>query len=111
MIQATLSGRTLEQEEKLLLTQEGQKRMALNHLVGLEATAELNINGTLELPGVRPTIHADLGAILSRRPDHVIALAKTDEARASVALEEAKRWEDISFKFFVEGETVVDEPT
>jgi len=111
VLQANLNGRTLDQEVKLLLTQEGQKRMGLNHLVGLEATADFTIDGTLDLPGVRPPGEADLGAILNRRPDHVIALAKTNEARAAIALEEAKRWEDIAVKFFVEGEAVVDEPT
>ena len=111
VIQATLSGRTLDQEVKLLLTQEKQQRLALNQLIGLEATADLPLDGSLNLPGTRPSTNAELGAILARRPDHVLALAKTDEARAAIVLEEAKRWEDISVKVFVEGEKAVDDPS
>lgn len=111
VIQATLSGRTLDQEVKFLLTQEKQQRLALNQLIGLEATTDLRLDGSLDLPGTRPASNADLGSILARRPDHILALAKTDEARAATVLEEAKRWEDISVKVFVEGETVEDSPT
>jgi len=111
VIQTTLSGRTLDQEVKLLLTQEKQQRLALNQLIGLEATTELQLEGSLHLPGDRPATDADLGSILARRPDNILALAKTDEARAAIALEEAKRWEDISVKVFVEGDKAMDDPT
>jgi len=110
VMQANLNGRTLDQVLKLLATQEGQQRMDLNHLIGLEATSEMGLEGVLDLPGTQPSSEADLAAILGRRPDHVLALAKTDEARAAIALEEAKRWEDIAVKVFVEGEDAVDAP-
>lgn len=111
VIQANLSGRTLDQEVKLLLTQERQQSLALKQLIGLGATTELRLNGSLELPATRPATRADLGEILQRRPDHVLALAKTDEALAAIGLEEAKRWEDIAVKVFVEGDKAMDDPT
>jgi len=111
VIQANLNGRTLAQEVDLLLTQETQQRLLLNQLIGLEATADLNLDGSLDLPGSRPPGEADLDAILQHRPDYILALAKTDESRAAIALEEAKRWEDIALKVFVEGEKVMDDPT
>ncbi len=111
VMQATLNGRTLEQEFKLLQTQEKQQRFALNQLIGLEADAVPSLAGSLDLPAARPATGGDIAPILSRRPDHVLALAKTDEARAAIALEESKRWEDIEVKVFVEGEDAVDDPT
>lgn len=111
VMQANLSGRTLEQEVKLLRTQENQQRLTLNQLIGLKAGTALNLTGTLELPASRPATQGDISVILSRRPDHVLALARIDEARAAIALEESKRWEDISVKAFVEGEAVNDNPT
>lgn len=111
VIQANLNGRTLAQEVDLLLTQEQQQRLLLNQLIGLEATADLSLEGSLDLPGSRPAGEADLEAILQHRPDYILALAKTDESRAAIALEEAKRWEDIALKVFVEGEKAIDDPT
>ncbi|NLT72067.1 MAG: TolC family protein [Verrucomicrobiaceae bacterium] len=111
VMQATLSGRTLEQEVKSLQTRENQQRLALRQLIGLEADAALPLSGSLDLPATRPAARGEMEAILSRRPDHVLALAKIDEARAAIALEESKRWEDISVKLFVEGEAVHDNLT
>jgi len=111
VIQANLNGRTLAQEVDLLLTQEQQQRLLLNQLIGLDATSDLRLDGSLDLPGSRPAEKADLDVILQHRPDYILALAKTDESRASIALEEAKRWEDIALKVFVEGEKAMDDPT
>lgn len=111
LMQANLSGRTLDQSVKLLQAQENQQRLGLNQLVGLEATTALNLTGTLELPASRPATDGEMSGILQRRPDHVLALAKIDESRAAIALEESKRWEDIAVKVFVEGESANDDPT
>lgn len=111
LMQANLSGRTLDQSVKLLQAQENQQRLGLNQLVGLEATTALNLTGTLELPASRPATEGEMSGILQRRPDHVLALAKIDESRAAIALEESKRWEDIAVKVFVEGESANDDPT
>lgn len=111
LMQANLSGRTLDQSVKLLQAQENQQRLGLNQLVGLEATTTLNLTGTLELPASRPATEGEMSGILQRRPDHVLALAKIDESRAAIALEESKRWEDIAVKVFVEGESANDDPT
>jgi cobalt-zinc-cadmium efflux system outer membrane protein len=111
VMQANLSGRTIDQEVKLLQTQENQQSLALKQLIGLEPTTALSLSGSLDLPASRPATEGDSASILQRRPDHVLALAKTDEARAAIALEESKRWEDIAVKVFVEGEAANDNPT
>ncbi|MEX2578772.1 MAG: TolC family protein [Verrucomicrobiales bacterium] len=108
--QATLNGRTMEQQVASLLARETQQRLALNQTIGVDATTAVNIKGSPRLPESPPPTEANLREILSRRPDHVLALAKIDEAEAGVALEEAKRWEDVSVRFFVEGENAVDDP-
>lgn len=109
--QASLNGRSLEQASRSLQTQETQQRIVLNRLMGLDAETNVNIEQGFGLPATQPATEADLGSILARRPDHVLALAKIDEADAALAFENAKRWEDVSVKLFVEGEDAVDEPT
>jgi len=83
----------------------------LKQLIGLEASATLSLSGSLDLPASRPATEGDSASILQRRPDHVLALARTDEAHAAIALEESKRWEDIAVRVFVEGEAENDDPT
>ena len=111
VIQATLSGRTIDQDMKLAVARERQQEMALKQRIGLDATSDLPLGGSLALPESRPSKTADLDGILQHRPDYVISLAKIDETRAAVILEEAKRWDDISVKVFVDGEDVSDNPT
>ena len=110
VMQATLTGRKLEQAAKGQDAVERQKLFALNKILGIEATSSVSITETLRLPGSAPATEADFSTILGRRPDYVLALAKIDEANAAIALEEASRWEDISVKLFVEGENAVDDP-
>lgn len=109
-MQVKLTSRTLNQERARLDAAEEQQRLALLQRLGRDAEAELRLADTLDLPVSAPPVRADLESILSRRPDHVLALAKIDEARAALVLEEAKRWEDVSVRFFVEGEDSVDAP-
>lgn len=108
--QALLDVRTIEQEAKSLRAEETQKLIALNGLLGVDATDDTRITGSLDLPGSRPETEADLDAILARRPDYVLAAARIDEARAAIALEEASRWEDMSVSLILEREDAVDEP-
>ena len=110
VMQATLTGRKLEQAAKGQRTVEQQKLFALNQILGIEATSVVTVTETLDLPGNNPEIEADFATVLGRRPDYVLALAKIDEANAAIALQEASRWEDISVRLFVEGENAVDEP-
>jgi len=109
-MQAKLATRTLGQERDRLAAQEQQQRLALLRHLGLDATSNLRLDVALDLPAATPSGKADLDTILSRRPDHVLALAKINEARAALVLEEAKRWEDVSVRLFVEGERAVDAP-
>jgi len=110
-MQAKLEARTLGQERDRLAAREKQERLGLLRLLGLEATTDLRLDASLVLPETAPPGHADLEAILSHRPDYVLALARIDQAKAALVLEESKRWEDVSLKFFVEGEKANDQPS
>lgn len=109
-MQAKLTARSLGQERERIAAQERQQRLALLRLLGREASGDLNLEAGFALPAAEPSTRADLDTILPRRPDHVLALAKIDEASATLVLEQAKRWEDVSLKLFVEGEKAVDAP-
>jgi cobalt-zinc-cadmium efflux system outer membrane protein len=110
VMQATLSGRTLEQQSKLLVAEAKQNRLALNKIIGLDPETDVAIDGSFALPGSKPGIDVALQTVLQQRPDYVLSLAKIDEAQAAITLEEAKRWEDVSLKLFVEQDDAVDEP-
>lgn len=109
-MQAKLTARRLEQQREQLAAQEQQQRHALARLLGVGTETEWDLASSLELPAAAPEGQIQLEAVLPRRPDHVLALAKIDEARAALVLEDAKRWEDVSVKLFVEGEKMVDAP-
>lgn len=109
-MQATLAGRTLAQDRERLESLEKQQRLALFALIGLDSTSQVDFPDSLALPAKEPPAAGEFDAILRRRPDHVLALAKIDEAAAALVLENAKRWEDIDVKLFVEDEHSVDAP-
>jgi cobalt-zinc-cadmium efflux system outer membrane protein len=110
VMQATLSGRTLEQQAKSLAGIENQNLLELNRVMGLDPDTPVTIETGFRLPGERPSIDVSLQTVLRQRPDYVLSLAKIDEAQAAITLEEAKRWEDVSVKLFVEQDDAVDEP-
>jgi len=109
--QATIAGRTLNQQVEANRAQETQKTIALNQLLGLSPATELKLEIPFILPPDRPNEKHDAAEILSRRPDHVLALARINEAESAIALENAKKWEDVSLRLFVEREHAVDDPT
>ncbi len=108
--QTMLSGRAMEQEVKSLAARETQQLLALNKTMGLDAERSVQLEQSFAVPGEKPPTTADRGALLARRPDYVLALAKIDEAEAAIALEETRKWEDVSVKLFVERENAVDDP-
>lgn len=110
VMQATLDVRTLEQQEKALLAQQKQDLIELNRILGTDPETSHELDLRFTLPEVPPSTEVSLEKVLQRRPDHALALARIDEARAAIALEEAKRWEDISVRLFVEQDDAVDEP-
>lgn len=110
VMQATLSGRTLEQQSKALETMEKHHLMDLLKVIGLDPESTLKAETRFNLPRERPGIDVSLDTVLQRRPDYVLALAKTDEAAAALTLENAKRWQDVSVRVFVEQEEMVDDP-
>lgn len=110
VMQAKLSARTLEQQAKALATEETHHLLALNKLLGLDPETPFRPGESPRLPASRPTIEVSLKTVLSRRPDYVLALSRIDETAAALALEEAKRWEDVSLRLFVEQDDAVDLP-
>ncbi len=111
VMQATLSGRTLEQQAKSLETTERHHLLDLLHIIGLDAESSLRVDTRFSVPGKTPGIDVSLDTVLQRRPDYVLALAKIDEASAAITLEEAKRWQDVSVRLFVEQEEAIDDPS
>ncbi len=109
-MQAKLTAKGLEQDRERLALTERQQQLELLRLVGLSASTTLQLTDSLSLPTSSPPAKADFDSALKRRPDYALALAKIDEAKAALVLENAKRWEDISVSLFVEDEHSVDLP-
>lgn len=109
-MQAKLAGRQLEQQVGALRAEEEQNRIALNRLLGADPETPQRVETLPPAPADRPSIEVSLSTVLQRRPDYVLNLAKIGEAEAAVALEESKRWQDVSLRWFVEQEDSVDEP-
>lgn len=110
VMQTTLSGRTLEQQSKLLHSESRHSMLALNRIIGFEPETSLHFKSSFDLPRNCPGIDVSLQAVLQQRPDYVLSLAKIDEAQAAITLEEARRWEDVSLKLFVEQDDAIDLP-
>lgn len=110
VMQATLSGRTLEQQAKSLEATERHHLLELLRIIGLDPETPVQVDTRFTIPRERPAIDVSLETVLQRRPDYVLALAKTDEASAAITLEEARRWQDVSVRLFVEQEKMVDAP-
>ena len=108
--QATLSGRSLEQQAMALRNEAKREALALKKLLGVEPGSEIRLGGNLPTPVSKPDHRDDLDAILQRRPDYLLALAQTDVAKAEIALAEADTWEDVTIRVFLESEKSVDEP-
>lgn len=111
VMQAKLASRTLEQKARKLATEETHHLLALNKVLGLSPDTPINIEESTHLPQAKPSMEASLRTILPRRPDYVLALEKIDAARAALTFEEAKRWQDVSVRLFVEQQDSVDVPT
>ncbi len=108
--QATLNGRSLEQQVTALRNEAKREELALKKLLGVEPDAEISLGGNLPVPVSKPDRRDNLETILHRRPDYLLALAQTDVAKAELALAEADTWEDVTVKVFLESEKSVDEP-
>lgn len=109
--QAKLTGRSLKQRITALETQEVTQAAQVKQLVGLEPETHIIFDNGLRLPTDSPGIRTAYEGIFRQRPDLVLALARIVEADATIAFEQAKRWEDVSLRVFAERERAVDEPT
>lgn len=110
VVQARLEARTLQQQVEALGAEEKQAQLALNQLLGVAPGTSIRVEHSCAIPDAPPVPEISLDEVLARRPDYVLSLARTDEAEADIALEEAKRWQDVSVRLFVEQEDAVDEP-
>ncbi|MEM9016117.1 MAG: TolC family protein [Verrucomicrobiota bacterium] len=110
LMQATLAGRTVDQQVDALAAEENERAHQITRLIGAEPETPIRDEMDFQLSLKRPGIDVSLATVLSRRPDYVLAVAKTDEALAAVTLEEAKRWEDFTLRLFVDEEEAVDAP-
>jgi cobalt-zinc-cadmium efflux system outer membrane protein len=108
--QAQLTGQSLQQRAGALAAEARARRLALAQRMGLSPDTPVTITDRLTLPGVATSSAEPAEAVLLRRPDYLLALAKIDEADATVALERSRRWEDFGVKVFGEWERVDDEP-
>jgi len=109
--QAKLGGRKLGREVAMLAGEERQQGLRLRALLGLEPDVPLSLSPRLRLPARAPAGEpVELQRVIRQRPDYVLALGRSREADALLALERARRWEDVSVRLFVEKERSVDEP-
>lgn len=109
-MQAKLSAKLLSQEKESLRLAERQQKLELLRLVGLSPKQGIRVTESMTLPKSSPSRGGDDAAVLKRRPDYALALAKIDEAKAALVLENAKRWEDITVSLMVEDEHSTDFP-
>lgn len=111
LTQAKLTGRSIEQTIKALAAEEKVKALKLKQLMGIDPSRPVQLTDRLDLPGARPDLRIAAEAVFGQRPDFVLALSRTDEAEAAIALEKSRRWEDIAVRVFGERERAVDAPT
>lgn len=108
--QADLTGQTLAHQVEHAEAKERALALNLNRLLGLEPDESIEIRRPLDLPVARPNLRDSMDEVRRRRPDHLLALAEIDEALASLQLERARRWEDVTARLFVDWERETDAP-
>ena len=102
--QAKLTGRTLEQAETELTSNEKQESIKLKQLLGIEPDDDLSLEKKLELPAEEPKRQMSLEEILERRADYALAMARADATYAALNLEKSKRIPDVEVSVFLERE-------
>jgi outer membrane protein, heavy metal efflux system len=110
VIQTKLTGQSISQQASLADASEKTALLHLKQLIGLEPGTGFVPPAGLSRPGGHAAGEREFTEVLNRRPDHVLALSRIDEAEAEAAFAHAKRWEDISVQAFAERERAVDEP-
>ena len=108
--QADLTGQTLAHQVEHAEAKERALAISLNRLLGLEPSESIEIRRPLDLPEARPNLRDSMDDVLRRRPDHLLALAEIDEALASLQLEQARCWEDVTTRLFVNWNREMDAP-
>ncbi len=108
--QVRLTGISLDREIRALKAEAGRLSLRLKKQLGFSPGHQVEIAGELKLPDTAPEEMVPLEGVLEKRPDYLKALVTADESRAELALAEARRWEDVSVRVFLEREHSVDEP-
>lgn len=109
--QALLNGRSLAREAAVLEARAKKLSLELNQMIGFDSGHKLDLEGDLSFPDSRPANGLAVDPILAKRPDHAAKLIQADVARAELALEDSKQWEDVAVKLFLEREHAVDDPS
>ncbi|MEZ5325358.1 MAG: TolC family protein [Verrucomicrobiales bacterium] len=80
----------------------------LRRLLGREPNVELTVDDQLAEPVVG--LNSPTGAEAANRPDYQATVLAADAAETEIALEQAKRRDDVTVGVFVEGERAEDAP-
>ncbi len=106
-LQAKLEARTVKQSIASLRIERGEKLASLKRLIGSKAEVEIALEGTPDLGEVS----SSLGEALGRRGDYRAAQLGIEIADHEIALERAKKWDDLTVGFTVANERMQDDPT
>ena len=109
--QAELDSRQIEQKRRTFQARARSQRLQLNQLIGMEPSKQIRFQYSLDLPSEPSGQSVPLAEILTRRPDHALALANIHAADNTLTLEKARQLEDMTVSVFVEQERSVDEPS
>ena len=90
-----------------LAIEHGEKLAALKLLIGAKAEQEIALEGDFDLGEV----HSNLGDALDRRGDFKAAELGIEIADHEIALERAKKWDDLKVGVTVANERMQDDPT
>ncbi len=92
-----LEARKIETEKVALVGE-------LKPLLGIAASSELNVKGTLPKPKMPAT------SSWQGRPDYKLALVNEDASRIGIDLAKTKKWDDVTAGLMWEGERMEDAP-
>ncbi|MDA1043634.1 MAG: TolC family protein [Verrucomicrobia bacterium] len=110
LTQTILTGRILAQQVQTQEAEARRQTIQLKQLLGLDSQTEIILDNFLTLPKQAPAPAPAIEALLSNRPDYLVAQARMAQAEGALELEKSKRWEDVSFRIFMERERAIDTP-
>ena len=109
-VQASLSGRLLEQQVGQSRQQVDITRHRLKQLLGVAPATNIRFIHALSLPETFSPEAIQIRSVIDQHPDVAVAKLATRRSHAGYNLAKAERWEDVGLKAFVERERANDEP-